>query len=78
MFLNYISFTYAMDSIPRDSGLVVSLHNATFLDHTVMEYLHQIENEFLLASGTFAIEGHDRHHKYSLHPLAARRLKSDL
>jgi MFS superfamily sulfate permease-like transporter len=76
IFSNYIALIHSLDLIPRDSILTLSIMDVTFLDHTVMEYIHQLQREFSLEGGRLDMRGHEHHRKYSSHPLAARKLRA--
>jgi MFS superfamily sulfate permease-like transporter len=75
VFTNYLTLKKLLDSIPQEAGYVVTvnLHNARYVDHTVMENLHHYEREFTEAGSEFRLLNLDRHQPLSAHPLAARR-----
>jgi MFS superfamily sulfate permease-like transporter len=75
VFTNYLSIKKHLDSIPQEAGqfVTVDLHHARYIDHTVMENLHNYEPNFQLAGGEFHVINLDEHKPMSAHPLAARR-----
>ncbi|RYF74315.1 MAG: SulP family inorganic anion transporter, partial [Cytophagaceae bacterium] len=75
VFTNYLSIKKQLDSIPQEAGqhVIVDLHHARYVDHTVMENLHNYERDFKLAGGDFHVINLDEHKPMSAHPLAARR-----
>ncbi|GAB2551046.1 SulP family inorganic anion transporter [Spirosoma aerophilum] len=75
VFTNYLSIKNQLDTIPQEAGqsVTVDLHRARYVDHTVMENLHNYERDFQLAGGEFHIINLDDHKPMSAHPLAARR-----
>ena len=75
VFTNYLSIKKQLDSIPQEAGqhVTVDLHCAQYVDHTVMENLHNYERDFQLAGGDFHVINLDKHKPMSPHPLAARR-----
>ncbi|ADB41003.1 SulP family inorganic anion transporter [Spirosoma linguale] len=77
VFTNYLSIKKQLDTIPQEAGqhVTVDLHQARFVDHTVMENLHNYERDFQLAGGEFHVINLDGHQPMSTHPLAARRKK---
>lgn len=77
VFTNYLSIKKQLDIIPQEAGqyVTVDLHRAHYVDHTVMENLHNYERDFQLAGGEFHVINLDEHKPMSAHPLAARRKK---
>lgn len=77
VFTNYLSIKKQLDAIPQETGqyVTVDLHHAHYVDHTVMENLHNYERDFQLAGGEFHVINLDEHKPMSTHPLAARRKK---
>ncbi|WP_019988694.1 SulP family inorganic anion transporter [Rudanella lutea] len=75
VFTNYLSIKKQLDTIPQQEGqcVTVDLHHARYVDHTVMENLHNYERDFQLAGGQFNVINLDEHKPLSTHPLAARR-----
>ena len=75
VFTNYLVIKKQLDAIPQEAGqhITVDLHHARYVDHTVMENLHNYERNFKLAGGDFNVINLDKHKPMSTHPLAARR-----
>lgn len=75
VFTNYLSIKKQLDTIPQEAGqrATVDLHHALYVDHTVMENLHNYERDFQMAGGVFHVINLDEHKPMSSHPLAARR-----
>ena len=75
VFTNYLSIKKQLDTIPQQAGqhVTVDLHHARYVDHTVMENLHNYKYDFQLAGGEFHVINLDDHKPMSAHPLAARR-----
>ncbi len=53
--------------------VILDLTETTFVDHTVMEKLHELETKFQSSSPSFEVVGLDDHTPFSLHPLAGRK-----
>ena len=75
VFTNYLAIKKQLDTIPQQPGqsVTVDLHHAHYVDHTVMENLHNCERDFKLAGGAFHVINLDEHKPMSDHPLSARR-----
>ncbi len=73
-FLNYNKLKYKLDAIPEDKDVVVDFSMCEFVDHTVMENLHDYQELFLKKGGHFEVVGLDMHDTDSAHPFALRRL----
>lgn len=75
VFTNYLSIKKRLDTIPQQAGqhVTVDLQHAHYVDHTVMENLHNYERDFQLAGGEFHVINLDEHKPLSPHPLSARR-----
>jgi MFS superfamily sulfate permease-like transporter len=54
----------------------LDLADTKLVDHTVMEKLHQLENEFAFAGKRLTLVGLDNHTPMSNHPLSARKGRS--
>ncbi len=75
VFTNYLTIKGMLDQIPQEAGqhITVDLHHARYVDHTVMENLHNYERDFKTAGGEFHVINLDEHKPLSAHPLSARR-----
>jgi MFS superfamily sulfate permease-like transporter len=73
IFSNYPSLKKQLKTIPAGKEVAVDLTDCVFVDHTVMERLHQFELDYNSAGGHFHVTGLDKHRPNSTHPLAARK-----
>jgi MFS superfamily sulfate permease-like transporter len=77
LFSNLLGFKKVFGNIDRNSKVVVDFSDAHLLDHSFMEYLHHLEEEFAYAGGSIVSIGFDRFKPFSNHPLAARKFSPD-
>ncbi len=73
-FLNYYKLKDKLDTIPEDQDVVVDFSLCQFVDHTVMENLHNYQELFAKRGGHFDVIGLDMHGTESAHPFALRRI----
>ncbi|MGK0303037.1 MAG: MFS superfamily sulfate permease-like transporter, partial [Planctomycetota bacterium] len=73
VFSNFLALSGRLAEVPRSSRVVLDLSESKVVDHTVMEKLHVLEQEFSRAGGDLDVRGLDDHTPVSKHPLAARR-----
>ena len=77
IFSNYIGLKRRIIDImavdPRKS-VVIDLSGARLVDHSVMQCLHELTEDFARQGRSFTVTGLERHRPYSHHPFAARRL----
>jgi MFS superfamily sulfate permease-like transporter len=73
VFTNWIPLRRRINALSRDSDVIIDLSETLLVDHTVMEKLHELENEFEQAGRRLEITGLDAHYPLSDHPRAARR-----
>lgn len=73
VFTNYLSIRRWLRKHAEAKHVVVDFEEAHLVDHTVMEKLHELEDEQKRAGRTFELSGLDSHEKLSAHPLAARK-----
>ncbi|MEP0265374.1 SulP family inorganic anion transporter [Dokdonia sp.] len=73
-FLNYYKLKEKLDAISEDTDVVVDFSMCEFVDHTVMENLHNYQELFSKRGGHFEVIGLDMHDTKSEHPFALRRL----
>lgn len=77
VFSNWILFKKQLDLIPHNAHTVIlDLSNTRLVDHTVMEKLHQLEQEYKQQSRELIITGLEDHRPLSNHPMAARKKKT--
>lgn len=72
VFANYLALSRQLARLDHYPSLVIDLSAAAFVDHTVMEKLHHLEEDFRRAGRMLTIVGLDEHEALSAHPLAAR------
>jgi MFS superfamily sulfate permease-like transporter len=73
IFSNYIGLKKQLDALPRGKNITVDFTNATLVDHTVMEHIHEMEEKYNHEGGTFKIIGLNKHKPLSEHPYATRK-----
>lgn len=72
IFTNFLGLKRRLDNIPADvRRVVIDFSNAWLVDHTVLEKLHRIGNNW--TERTLALKGFDDHVPMSAHQQAARR-----
>lgn len=77
LFSNLIGFKKLFTGIGPNKKIVVDFSEAALVDHSFMEYLHNIEDEFTHNGGSITSMGFDRFKPFSNHPLAARKAAPD-
>lgn len=73
-FMNFFRLKAKLDAIPESEDVIVDFSMCEFVDHTVMENLHNYQELFTKRSGHFEVIGLDMHDADSEHPYALRRL----
>ncbi|MDO5978963.1 SulP family inorganic anion transporter [Flavivirga spongiicola] len=73
-FLNYYKLKDKLDAVPEDRDIIVDFSMCSFVDHTVMENMHNYQELFKKRNGHFDVIGLDMHDTDSEHPFALRRL----
>ncbi|MDD7885984.1 SulP family inorganic anion transporter [Flavivirga sp. 57AJ16] len=73
-FLNYYKLKDKLDAVPEDKDIIVDFSMCGFVDHTVMENMHDYQELFKKRDGHFDVIGLDMHDTDSEHPFALRRL----
>lgn len=76
-FSNLLNIKKHLDKVPAGSNVRIDLEKSRYVDHTVLENLHNYKREHELGGGNFQVTGIERHKPLSDHPLAARRGKND-
>jgi MFS superfamily sulfate permease-like transporter len=75
VFSNFLKLKKTLSrSAQNAKDVVVDFAHARLVDHTVMERLHELEEEFARKGNRLHIHGLERHRSLSSHPLAARKL----
>ncbi len=73
VFSVWIAVKRRIDRLGPLQELTLDLTHTRFVDHTVMEKLHQLEQECEAKHCRLIVRGLERHHPNSAHPHAARR-----
>ena len=73
-FLNFYKLKQQLDAVSESSDVVVDFSKCDFVDHTVMENLHNYQELFTKRGGHFEVVGLDMHDTDSEHPFALRRI----
>ncbi len=73
IFSNFLSLKSTLTELPRGKKIVIDLSNADFIDHTVMEFIHEFCEDYEKRGGHCEIHGLEAHEAVSSHPLAARK-----
>ena len=73
VFTNWLSLKPQLLKAAEGKDLVVDLSDARMVDHTVMEKLHELGEQFKLNQQTLTVTGLGDHTTFSRHPAAARR-----
>ncbi len=75
IFTNWIPIKRRIEQLGlvERNNVVVDLSGTKFIDHSVMEHLHELEIDFEQAGLLLEVEGLDSHQQLSAHPRSARR-----
>ncbi|WPB75841.1 SulP family inorganic anion transporter [Archangium violaceum] len=73
VFSNYLKLKKQISKHAQAKHVELDLEDARLVDHTVMERLHELEDEFARSGRHLHIRGLDQHRGLSTHPLAARK-----
>jgi MFS superfamily sulfate permease-like transporter len=76
VFSNFLSLKSELSELPKGKTLVFDVTNASFIDHTVMEFLHEFCHDYARSGGQCRFTGLELHEPASDHPLAARRRRA--
>jgi MFS superfamily sulfate permease-like transporter len=76
-FSNLLNIKKHLDKVPSGFNVRIDLEKSRYVDHTVLENLHNYKREHELNGGNFKVTGIERHKPLSEHPLAARKNKND-
>jgi len=74
VFTNWLSLKPRLLKAAAGKDLVIDLSEARMVDHTVMEKLHELGEEFKAKGHTLTVTGLTGHTTFSRHPYAARRV----
>lgn len=73
VFANWISLKKKLQRIEEPTSITLDLSECKLVDHTVMENLHHMQEDFHHDGVKFEIVGLDDHKSFSKHPLATRK-----
>lgn len=73
VFSNFLSLKSSLAELPKGKKIVIDLSHADFIDHTVMEFIHEFCEDYEKRGGHCEIHGLEAHEAASSHPLAARK-----
>ncbi len=73
LFSNLLDFKSLFGRLDRSAKVTMDFSAAHVVDHTFMEYLNHLEEEFERAGGTLEVTGFERFRLFSDHPQAARK-----
>jgi len=73
VFSNWLGLKSKLLGPSTERDLIIDLSDTTLVDHSTMERLHQLEQEFAAQSRHLEIRGLEGHRSFSSHPLASRR-----
>jgi len=77
VFSNYLTIKKHLNALPATQGkVIIDLSSTRIVDHTVMEKLHELEQEWAREGRHLQVTGLEAHESVSEHPLAARRKKA--
>lgn len=77
IFSNFLSLKNALTQLEQRKTIIFQLTNAYLIDHTVMEFIHDFQHNYVAEGGRCEFLGMQFHDTYSKHPLAARKMKRD-
>ncbi len=72
IFSNFLALKSALAEMEVRKTVYFDLSDVDFIDHTVMEFIHDFRKDYERRGGLCKISGLDRHKALSKHPLAAR------
>ncbi len=80
VFSNWIPFKTKIEQLGLVQGnnVIINMSNVKFVDHSVMEKLHELEREFEQNNFTLQVVGLGGHKKSSDHPASSRMLDREL
>jgi MFS superfamily sulfate permease-like transporter len=73
IFSNLLGFKKLFSQIDRSTRVTLDFSEAHLVDHTFMEFLSHLREEFEHAGGALIVTGFERFKPFSDHPLAARK-----
>ncbi|MDB5256565.1 MAG: sulfate transporter [Chitinophagaceae bacterium] len=76
-FSNYLGLKKKLDQFTLNDRLQLDLSHVEYVDHTVMEHLHHLGEDYHRAGGELKVIGTERLKPMSAHPLSDRSLSKD-
>jgi MFS superfamily sulfate permease-like transporter len=73
VFSNWISIRRRLNSLDQNCDVILDMSHVHLIDHTVMEKLHEMEQEFEEAGRKLHVAGLEHHKSFSNHPRSTRR-----
>lgn len=73
IFANFIGLKSELSDLPLGKTIVFDVRDASYIDHTVMEFIEQFQLDYIDRGGKCTVKGLGNLVGYSEHPLAARR-----
>lgn len=73
IFSNYLTAKRVIEKIPKNEQVVLNFSKSKIIDHSVMENLHHMEDEFSRNGGQLQLTGFDNHNFTSQNPYSSRR-----
>lgn len=73
VFSNWLGLRTSLIPPTAEYDLIIDLSETRLVDHSTMERLHQLEQEFAAQSRHLEIRGLENHRSFSTHPLASRK-----
>ncbi len=77
-FTNYLGLKKKLDQFTTKDRLQLDLSGVEYVDHTVMEHLHHLGEDYQRDGGQLRVTGADRLVPLSNHPLSDRGLSKDM
>jgi len=76
VFSTWIGLKKRLEGLKGESVVVVDLSDTFLVDHTVMQKLHEMEDEFKESGSRLVVDGLEQHRRLSDHPTAARQRRA--
>lgn len=73
VFSNWLGLKAAIHRVGDGREVVIDLSDTRLVDYSVMEKLHELEQEMVLRRGRLTVVGLEHHRPLSNHPLASRK-----
>lgn len=77
IFSNLIGYKKLWNKLKPGKKVSISFEDARIVDHSFMEALHHLEEEYHHSGGSVAIQGFDNFKSFSNHPFATRKFDPD-